>query len=197
MMLILVSATYGAIAVIVFRRFTNRSLLRRCVNHILAHAMELGLFLDSPALVFRAQRDLLRENIQLLRLVIIPSGILAVLFAILFQPMNATFGYGALPAGEPSVVTVRMDPMRTAQLEPPDGIVVETPGVRILHDHEISWRIVPQRPISGALKFRIGQRTVPTEIRYPKTNILGLSWLVWFAAVSSVSALLFRLCWKR
>ena len=54
--LIPVSAIYGVVAVLVFRRLTERAAIRRSVNRIVAHVMELGLFLDSPGLVMRAQR---------------------------------------------------------------------------------------------------------------------------------------------
>ncbi len=40
-------------------------LVRGTINRMMAHMMEFPLFLDSPALVLRAQRDLLSENIRL------------------------------------------------------------------------------------------------------------------------------------
>jgi hypothetical protein len=205
--MIFASAIYGVIAVLVFRRFTDRAAIRRAVNQILAHVMELGLFLDSPGLVLRAQRDLLRENFHFLRLVMLPSILLAMLFA----PLYAIYSHGPLPVGEASIVTIQMTdaPMPTVRLEPPDGIVVETPGVRIPHDRQISWRVRPLRPSSGDLRFHVENRVVTAsfflrdpairsiDIRYPQATMLGFSWLLWFIAVSSVSAVVFGLCWKR
>jgi hypothetical protein len=197
--LIPVSAAYGIVALLIFRRLTQESSIRRSLNRILAHLMELSLFLDSPGLVWRAQRDLLRENIRLLRLVILPGGIAALVFALLFSPMNTIYGHAPLPVGEPSVVTIQRNDaaMPLIQLEAPDGIVVETPGVRVLRDRQISWRVRPLRPISGELRFRIQNRTVRAQIRYPQATILSLPWLVWFVAVSSGSAMVFGLCWRR
>jgi hypothetical protein len=165
--------------------------------------MELGLFLDSPGLVFGAQLDLLRENLRLLRLVIVPG----VLVAVLFVPMYAIYRHGPLPVGEPSVVTLQMKyaAMPAVQLEAPEGIVVETPGVRIVRDRQISWRVRPLRESSGDLKFHVENRVVEArffvrdpaissiEIRYPTPTIFGWSWLVWFGAISSISALAFGL----
>jgi hypothetical protein len=201
------SVIYGVIAVLVFRGFTDQRAIRRAVNRILAHVMELGLFLDSPELVLRAQRDLLRENLHFLGLVMLPSIFLALLFA----PVYAIYSHAALPVGEASVVTIQMRnaPMPPVQLEPPEGIVVETPGVRILRDRQISWRVRPVRPNSGDFKFHIDNRIVSAstflhdpairsiEIRYPQATLLGFSWLLWFIAISSISALAFGLCWKR
>jgi hypothetical protein len=200
--LIPVSAVYGVIAVLIFRRFTERFRIRRSVNRVVAHVMELGLFLDSPGLIFGAQFDLLRENVRLLRLVIVPATILALLFALLFAPLNAIYGHAPLPAGEPSVVTIRVTDalMPPPVLEAPEGIVVETPGVRIVRDRQISWRVRPLRPGLGDLQFRIDARVVPRssiEIRYPPWTLLGLSWLAWFTIISTASAFTFGLCWKR
>ncbi len=202
-----VSVIYGVAAVLIFRRFTERAAIRRSVNRILAHVMELGLFIDSPGLVFGAQRDLLRENVRLLWLVILPGAILALLAA----PMYAIYSHAPLPVGEPSVVTIQMKDaaMPAVRLEAPEGIVVETPGVRILHDRQISWRVRPVRQSSGDLKFHVENRVVTAnfflrdpairsiEIRYPQTTVLGFSWMIWFAAISSASAVAFGLFWKR
>lgn len=209
--MILLSVIYGVIAVLVFRRFTDRRAIRRSVNQILAHVMELGLFLDSPGLVLRAQRDLLRENLHFLRIVMLPSVILALLFAVLYAPMSAIYGRAPLPVGEASVVTIQMKDaaMPPVQLEAPDGIVVETPGVRILRDRQISWLVRPTRPGSGDLKFHIENRIVTPsfflrdpairsiDIRYPQASMFGFPWLAWFIAISSISAVVFGLCWKR
>lgn len=196
--LIPVGALYGVLSILVFRRFSERMAVRRSVNRVWAHVMELGLFLDSPALVLRAQRDLLRENVRLLRLVILPAGILALLFVFLFPPLNAIYGRAPLPVREPSVVTIQMKDaaMPSVQLVAPPGMVIETPGVRILHDRQISWRVRPLRPVSGDLKFRFKDvRSI--HVHYPKATILSLPWLAWFVISSSLSAVIFGLCWKR
>lgn len=209
--MILLSILYGVVAVLIFRRFTRESSIRPTVNRILAHVMELGLFLDSPMLVFRAQRDLLRENLRLLRQVALPGVILALLFALLYPLMNAIYGHAPLPIGQPSVVTVQLKgaAMPAVQLDAPDGIAVETPGVRVLHDHQMSWQIRPLRPTTADLQFRIENRIVTPgffphdpairsiNIPYPDAHILGLPWLACFVLISSVSALTFGLCWKR
>jgi len=193
--MILVSVLYGIVVVLIFRRLTEKSSLGRSVNRILAHVMELGLFVDSPSLVFRAQRDLLKENLRLLRLTILPGAILALLFAALYPAMNAMYGHAPLPIGQPAVVTIQMKDaaLPAVQLQPPEGILVETPAVRVLHDHQISWRVRPLGPTTTDLKFRIDNRVV-TSITIPYPEV---PWLPWFVLISSVSALTFGLCWKR
>jgi len=204
--MILISIAYGVVAVLIFRRLTDESSIRRTVNRILAHVMELGLFIDSPSLVFRAQRDLIRENVRLLRLTVLPGAILALLFAILYPPMNAIYGHSPLPVGEPSVITLQMKDatMPAVQLEAPEGMIVETPAVRVLHDHEISWCVRPVKNPLGEIKFHLDNRVVTPgfflhdpSIRAINIPYPAVPWLAWFALISSGSALTFGLCWKR
>jgi hypothetical protein len=190
--MILVSILYGIAAVLIFRRLTDAPARRRAVNRILAHVMELGLFLDSPSLVFRAQRDLLRENLHLLRLTILPAAILAILFALVYKPLDAIYGHTPLPIGEPAVITIQMQSMAPVQLEAPDGIAVETPAVHVLHDHQISWRVRPLRPTTGDFKFHSTVPPSSISIPYPERP-----WLPKLLLFSSISALTFGLFWKR
>ncbi len=64
--LVPLSALCGIVAAFVFRRFGSRA-TRQSINRILAHLMELRLFLDEPRLILRAQGNLLRENVSLLQ----------------------------------------------------------------------------------------------------------------------------------
>jgi len=210
--LVPLSALYGVAAVILFRKLTDRAQIRRAVNRILAHVMELTLFLESPALVFRAQRDLLFANFHLLRLITLPAGCLALAFALTYAPMNAYYGHAPLPVGKASIVTIQMkDALTPVQLEASQDLRVETPGVRVLRNREISWRVRQVQQGSTALRFRVGNRVVTArangflfrdpvirsiDIRYPPATICGLPWLAWFAVTSTISAIAFGAWWQ-
>jgi hypothetical protein len=199
------SVIYGLIAVYVFRRFTDETLLRDSANRMIAHAMELRLFIDSPRLVFRAQRELLRENLHLLRLISIPSIILAALFTLMFPQLDAMYGHAPLRIGEDSVVTAHIS---DGQLEAPTGIRIESPAVRSIHDRDVSWQIRPLGAVSGQLRvqtltqpvvagkglvngWRLPFTSPSIEIPYPKASVFGLNWMVWFFLFSTVAALVY------
>ena len=206
-----VSLIYGFAAALVFRRFSDRLSIHQTLNRMMAHVMEFRLFINSPVLVLRAQRDLLRENLRLLRLVLRPSAILAFVFIILFPQLDAIYGHAPLAVGEPSVVTARLD--GNAALEAPAGITVDTPGIRVIHDRHVSWRVRPMGRTAGDLKVRSDGRvltrqivaggglifgwklpfTSPAiEIRYPRTVVLGVNWMVWFFLISTAAAIGYR-----
>jgi hypothetical protein len=205
--LIPVSAIYGLAAAIVFARFSDRTAIRRTTNRMLAHVMEFRLFVNSPALVLRAQRDLLRENFHLLRLIFLPCAILALTFIVLFPPLDAMYGQAPIKAGERAIVTAHVS--GSASLETPAGIEVETPGAQAVHDGLISWRVRALGRTSGELKvhysggvltkrivaggglidgWRLPFRNSEIEISYPRAKVLGVNWMAWFFVISSAAA---------
>ena len=206
-----VGVIYGLAAALVFRRFSDQVSIRKTINRMMAHVMEFRLFLDSPALVLRAQRDLLRENLHLLRQILLPSAILAIVFIILFPQLDAMYGHAPLQVGERSVVTVRLS--GEVVLEAPAGIEVETPAVHVIHDRQVSWRVRPLGRTSGELKLRHDGRVLTRqivagsgliygmrlpfsspaiEIRYPRTSVLGVNWMIWFFLISTAAAIGYR-----
>lgn len=180
--LCVVSAIYGVIATIVFRRFTDAGRLRGTVNRILAHVMEFRLFLDEPRIILRAQRELIAENIRLLRQMALPCAILAIPFALLYGPLDRHFGHGPLRIGEPAVVTAR----GMTELKAPPGIVVETPGVRVLRTGEISWRVRPVATVYGGFPKGV-------DVRYPSALVWHSPWVIWFLGISATTAFLAQL----
>jgi hypothetical protein len=202
--LIPVSVIYGLVAALVLRRFSDRAAVRASMNRMIAHVMEFRLFLGTPSLVLRSQRDLLLENLRLLRLILLPSIMLAILFLALFPQLDALYGHAPLRPGEPSVVSARID--GNATLEVPPGINIETPPVHSLHDRQISWRVRPMGTTAGELRVSQGGRILRRrivagkgfidgyisrgiDIRYPRRSVLGAHWLVWFFLISAVAAL--------
>jgi hypothetical protein len=205
--LIPVSLIYGIVAALVLRRFSDRAAVRASMNRMIAHVMEFRLFLDTPSLVLHAQRDLLLENVRLLRLILLPCIMLAVVFIGLFPQLDALYGHAPLRPLEPSVVSARID--GDATLEAPPGISVETPPVHSLHDHQVSWRVRPMGKTAGDLRISQGGRVLTKrivagegfidgygsrtiDIRYPRRSVFGAPWLVWFSLISAVAALLYR-----
>ena len=191
----------------VFGRWSDQPAIRRAVNQMLAHVMEFQLFLDEPRLILGAQRDLVAANARLLRLLVKPSLILALPFAVLLWGLDGWYGHAALRVGEPVVVTMQTQDAAVAMSAGP-GIRVETEAVRVGRLHEASWRIRPVAAGRGELTVRGGGRewrkavvagegaaglrlpgSAPIAIPYPSANVLGWPWLVWFVAGSLAAPL--------
>lgn len=147
----------GIASVAVFRRLTNRDEMRAATNRILAHLVEFRLFADEPAVIWRAQRDILAANALFLQQAALPSLALLLPFALLLTAADAYFGHAALKQGQSTVVTATPasapgSALPAMLLRTPADITVETPAVRIEKERQVSWRVRPMRAVCGELE---------------------------------------------
>jgi hypothetical protein len=187
--LLIISVFLGIGMLWVFGRVSNQKEIRRTRNRLKASLMELRLFGDEPALVFRAQKDLLIGNGRLLALTLRPALILTAPLLLLLSFLEPFYGRSPLPLGEPAIVTLHfkqpIDPqMPVPKIEPPSGVLVETPGVRALGENEVSWRIRPERSVDSILRFVLSNETIEKSIaagddRGYASDRRASSWLDW------------------
>ncbi len=171
-------ALSGVISVWAFRRWSDSVELRAAWNRILAHLLEIQLFGSEPTLILKAQRDLMADNVRLLRALSRPMLVLLLPFAALFIALEACFGRAPLRPGQPTVVTVQCkreagNSMPELQLTGTADMRVETPAVRVPREGQISWRVRPVRSSEGELSIRCDGRIVTKSISANS----GLDWL--------------------
>jgi len=147
-----VSVLVGFLTRWTFRRMTDRVAFRQIRKRLFAHLLEFRLFYDDPALIWRAQKAVVRENLHLLALLAPPALILTLPAVWLLIQLETVYAYAPLEVGKPTVVTapitgelIPADP--GASLHAPHGISLETPPVRRIIARQISWRIRPLHPV--------------------------------------------------
>jgi hypothetical protein len=172
MILSAIAVIYGLMAALAFRLLTNPR-LRDATNQLTAHILEFRLFIDEPALIWKAQREAFRANFAILRQIALPTILMAILFAAVWQPMQSRFGHAPLALGQTTVMTAHTDPVPCFS-----GLLIESPGVHIPATGETVWRVRLVRPLKAALPPGV-------ELRYPPSN----AWLYWFFALSTLTAL--------
>ncbi|MEP6715851.1 MAG: hypothetical protein ABJC09_09755 [Terriglobia bacterium] len=164
-LLFIIAAIYGIAGALVFRRSTDTSRLRVSMDKMIAAALEMPLFFDEPAVVWRAQRALLVENVRMLRLIALPSIAMASAFLLLYAPMNQYLGRRPLAVGQSAVISA----IHPHQLP---GLAIETPPVHISRTGIVSWRVRALAEHSDPFPYH-GERS---------------AWLPWFGLVSMISA---------
>ena len=105
--LLMVGLVSGAASVWALRRWSDLIRFRAEMNRVIAHLMEFRLFAEEPALIVRAQWNLLKANARMLRVLLAPSLLLLIPFVLLFAAMDGFFARAALPIGEPAVITLQ------------------------------------------------------------------------------------------
>jgi hypothetical protein len=165
--LVPVSVLIGIGMLVVFRRVSNPAAIARAKSRMAAHVYEMRLFPDEPVLIWSAQWGLLRANIRYIGLMLAPALVMSIPLLAVLSALEGYYGVAPLPVGQASIVTVQLKtPWRgpAPELRAPEGIAVETPGVRLAGGRQISWRIRASRPASGSLEFRLPGETVEKSI---------------------------------
>ncbi len=146
-------------------RLSDQAAIAALERRVRAHLYEFRLFADEPALIWRAQRELLRLNLRRLRLMLRPALVLAPPTLLLLVHLDAYYGHAPLAPGAAAVVTVQMRSLSSLpRLEAPAGMVVETPPVRLAPEGQLSWRLRPLGEASGRLRLVFPDGVVEKEI---------------------------------
>lgn len=200
------SVAVSAIALLLLRRWSDQEAIATTKAHAQAHLLEFRLFVDDPLLVLRSQRDLVIDNIRLMRLLLPAFLILAVPMVLVMWQLEALYGRAPLRVGEAAVVSA---PSQQHSIVAPDGLVVETKPVYIEAEQQTSWRVRPSRATAGMLRVGSVERRIVAgsgisylpeplvgrsgiNVPYPRATVLGLHWLVWFLLLSTVASLILR-----
>jgi hypothetical protein len=202
----LASLGTAAAALLGVRRWSDQDAIVRTKSLAQAHLLEFRLFMDEPRQVLRSQRDLIADNLHLMRLLLPAFLALAVPMLLVMWQLDALYGRAPLRVGEAAVVSAES---RQHSIAAPDGVTVETNAVYTQADRQTSWRIRPSLPISGQMRVGSRERRIVAgsgisylpqplignnaiEIAYPPATILGFHWILWFLVLSTVAGFLLR-----
>jgi hypothetical protein len=157
--------------------FPGRAAVRAAGKRLQADLLEMRLYSSEPALMWSAQKALLRDNVRWLALMLPPALVLALPLAWLFVQLDSIYGRSPLAVGAPAVVTVQLEraiePVdAAATLQAPPGIAVETPPVRVFAERQISWRIRALRPVRGELRLVLRGRAIEKNIVAGERSLL-------------------------
>ena len=136
---------------LVFRYTSNQQEIKNEKDKIKAHLMEMRLFKDDLAILMSAFMRVLLYNAKYMKQLIKPMLLLIVPMVFLLIHMNLWFGYRPLKIGEAAVLSVKLSDQKTGDLsnveiEVDEGIIIETPSLRISELREVNWRIRAKDP---------------------------------------------------
>lgn len=216
------SAIAGVLILWAFKATSNQRALKATRRRVRAHLLAMRLFADDPVVILRSQARLLLWNGRYMALLLPPFLVVAIPLFFAWDHLDAVWGRAPLAPGDTTVVTARLrGAVPSAQLVAPAWLAVETPPVRALAEHEVSWRVRVKQAGSGDVNVLagteragqriearpglhyLGERTAPSggpiewvEVRYTRAHLdlLGVSanWVVWFCLISTVAALALR-----
>jgi uncharacterized membrane protein (DUF106 family) len=171
--LFVISALTGFLMILIFKRVSNQSEIKRVKNRIWAHLLGLRLYRNDAALSIKAVLNMFANNGKYLTLAIKPLLILMIPVLLVIFQLASRYEFRPLKIGERAIVevTVAQDvPLTDVHLDSLPAIEIETSPLRILGENQISWRIRAVKEGIWTLRFRHGDRTVSKQL------VIGEDW---------------------
>jgi uncharacterized membrane protein (DUF106 family) len=163
------SVLTGILMLWIFGLVSNQDAIRTIRDRIRGNLIAVRLFGDDLGLLFRLQGRLLRDNVVFLKYALVPLLVMIVPVLLILVQLNLRYGASPLEPGQSALVKVTLRDAaaidRGVSLEAPDGVTVETQGVRVAPLREVAWRIRPQAPGRYRLLVRVGDDPVEKELR--------------------------------
>lgn len=168
--LLLWSLLSAIVILLIFRITSNQERMAEAKRAIHACLFEIRLFNDDLGKIFRAQGEILRHNMTYLRLTLVPMIWILPVLTLLMSQLHPYYGYQEIEPGAPTILTVELAPNPQTEnafvahpeisLEVPEGIRVDSPSVWVPGRHELSWRIVAEKPGRFELAVATGDKVV-------------------------------------
>lgn len=174
--LTLLSLLTGLFMVWIFGRVSDQAAIVRIRNTIRGNLIAVRLFQNDIRVFLSIQARILRDTLTYMRYSLKPMLILMIPLILIIVQLHLHYHYRPIGKNEKTLVTARFlknalpeAPSKVA-LVVPDGITVETPGVWVPSEREISWRIRADK--EGTYKVGVVSQGHETE----KELIVGSGW---------------------
>ncbi len=173
--ILLWSIPVSVFALWVFKLTSNQDQITAVKDKIYACLFEIRLFNDDIRAIFRAQWEILGHVLKYQLLALKPMIWILPPVVLIMVHLHAFYGFQALEPGQRAVLTATVAGEGTArpdlELEVPEGVLLETPGVWAPDLHQMAWRIKAERTgdfeldlvndgHSVSKKLRVTDRTV-------------------------------------
>jgi hypothetical protein len=155
--LLIVSAVFGVVMVLVFGKVSNQRAIRRVKTEISASLMEVFLFRRDMVQALKAQGSLFMAGLRYFFLAMGPVLILAIPFALVLGHLNLRFGARPLLYKDSSVLSVNVakdTDLRSITLQANPGLEVVGP-VRVPKARSVYWRVRPSEDGQHSLQIAV------------------------------------------
>lgn len=164
-----IAIVFGIAMLWSFGRFSNQDQVALAKRKVSAHLYAFRLYADEPALIFRAQKELLFWNARYLALMLRPTAVVLIPATLLMFALDARYGHRPLAPGEAAIVTAQFPDGTDVRSFTPSlegaRIAVETPSVRIADLRQFAWRVRAMDGTSGSVMLRVGGASLSKAVQ--------------------------------
>lgn len=172
--MIVISLLTGLLMLWIFGKVSNQEAIKRIKDKIRGNLIAVRLYQNDLRVVLRLQGRILRDTLSYMKYSAVPMLVIIIPVVLILIQLNLRFSVRPLRPGERALVKVRVRDVSVLRenvvLETPEGVHVETPGVRMESEREVAWRIRVERSGRYLLAIRAGGGALEKEL------IVGTNW---------------------
>lgn len=166
--LIVISGLSGLLMLWIFGRVSRQGAIREIRDRIRGNILGVRLYQHDVRVVLKLQVSIFRDILTYVTYAFLPTLVLMIPVILILAQLNLRFALSPLRPDHTALVKVTLHdsanfdaPIRLPiRLDVPDGLVVETPGVRIRSRREVAWRIRAVSPGQYALNVGVDGQQV-------------------------------------
>ncbi len=139
-----ISVLSGFVLIKLFVMSSNKTAVDRAKNRIIGHLLEVAIYQHDIVISLRALGKMLAANLSYIKTTFIPLCVVLIPCVLIMAQLNLRYAYRPFDTGEQTILTVKLEDnadLYRYSLSVSDGLVVDTPALRIEDNNEINWRI--------------------------------------------------------
>jgi hypothetical protein len=159
-----ISLLTGVAMIFIFKAVSNQRRIRESRDKFKAYILEMRIYQDDIVLIHKALFKALATNLTYLRVSLVPILVLVAFVFVIFVQLDARYGRRSLQPDDKALLTVSLkdglDPAEVPfELEPGEGLAVDSRPVRSASAGNIYWRIKATEPGSHRLGVTVYDKT--------------------------------------
>ena len=163
-----ISLVSGVVMVWIFGKVSDQDTIKQVREQIRGNLIGVRLFQRDIGVVLRLQRRIFGDTFNYMRYALVPMVVLLVPVVLIMTQLNLRFAARPLEPGEPALIKAYVRDAAVlddeVELDVPDGVMVETRGVRIPSAREVAWRVRVDAHGQHRLRIRVGGQELETRL---------------------------------
>lgn len=168
--LIVISLLAGPLFLWIFGKISNQQAIKKVRDQINASLIAIRLFNNNFGVFIQILLRILRHTLIHMKYSAIPLIILIIPVGLILIQLDLRYSVRPLKVGEQTIIKVKVNDKsyltnsQTISLATNEGIVIETPGLRIPGKNEIAWRIRTLSNGKHRLEIHIGNDKIEKDV---------------------------------
>jgi hypothetical protein len=169
------SLVTGVALMFLFKAVSDQKRIKEVREKFKAYILEMRIYQDNIILIHKALFKALATNLTYLRVSLVPILVLVAFVFVIFVQLDERYGRQYLEPTDRALLTVSLkdglDPMTVpVDLEPGEGLVVDSPPVRSTAFGQIYWRIKTTDPGNHHMDVKVYDKTYSFPVCAERSN---------------------------